>query len=190
MKSMFSWRLFCLFLLFLAALWYPVRKIREYEVPATKPLEFRFRVRGVDPNDPFRGRYLRLNIPLPRLTTSDLNARNYRFAVLEVDPEGFARIVTLAKKPDPTRPSLRIRYFGVQRNWRGNRPMSDGQHLFQLPFQRFYLNEKEAPAAERLLQEAERAELAVLVYPNGNYAVRDLLLDGEPLQEALRKIRQ
>lgn len=68
--------------------------------------------------------------------------------------------------------------------------MNDGQHLFQLPFQRFYLNERDASTAERLLQEAERAELAVQVYPNGNYAVRDLLLDGEPLREALRKIRE
>ena len=76
MKSTFSWRVFCLFLLFLGALWYPVRKILEYEFPATKPWEFRFRVRGMDPNDPFRGRYLLLNIPLPRLTTSDLNAKN------------------------------------------------------------------------------------------------------------------
>ncbi len=189
MKRTIPWRLLCFFIIFTAALWYPVRKIREYEFPAVPPEEFRFRVTGVDPNDLFRGRYIVLHIPVPELTTTDLNAAGYRFIVLERDPEGFAKPTVLLRQIDPERSCLRIRYSGVRRDWKGNRPLNTGRHIFHFPFTRFYLNEEIAPVAERLLNKAKRAELAVLVYPNGNYAVRELYLDGVPVREAVRRAR-
>ena len=60
---------------------------------------------------------------------------------------------------------------------------------FSLPFDRYYINEKLAKPAEKLLREVTSAKkpavLVVAVYADGNYAVRDLLIDGKPLREHL-----
>ena len=39
--------------------------------------------------------------------------------------------------------------------------------------------------ADELLRKAKQAELLVLIYPDGNYAVKELIIDGKPLREAI-----
>ena len=52
--------------------------------------------------------------------------------------------------------------------------------MIKLPFERFYLNERKAPEAERLLQKrGSKAELVVMVYPDGIYRVHDLIINGK-----------
>ena len=106
-------RLLALIPLLLAALWYPAQKIRSYEFPAVPPQEFRFRVAGVDPYDPFRGRYITLDIKTPELETEDFTFRPYKYAVLGRDKDNFATVTELSEKNAPNRPCLRIRYHGI-----------------------------------------------------------------------------
>ncbi len=180
-------RLALLVPLLAAALWYPVRKIREYDFPRVQPQEFRFRVSGVDPYDTFRGRYITLNIMVPEVKTEDFSHKRYRFAVLGRGKDGLAEVTELRNECDPARACVRIQYNGVRREWKGNRQLNRGNYNFRFPFTRYYLSEENAPAAERLLQKAKHAELLVLVYPNGNYAVRDLIIDGKPVLEAVKQ---
>ena len=136
----------------------------------------------------FRGRFLRLDIEVPRLKADEKSAPygKYRYAVLGRDAEGFAVVTGLLEKPDPARDCVRIRYCGVRRNWKNGRQEDERYHDFNFLFSRYYLNEKLAPAAERLLGRS-KAKLLVAIYPNGNYAVRDLLIDGIPVSEAAGK---
>lgn len=178
-------RLTVLVLLLLAALWYPVQKIRFYEFPAVPPQEFRFRVAGVDPYDPLRGHYITLDIKTPELETEDFNYHPYRYAVLGRDKDDFAIVTELSEQHDPNRPSLQISYRGITRKWQGNQRLEKGTHRFIFPFTRYFLNEKNAFTADELLRKAKQAELLVLVYPDGNYAVKELLIDGKPVREAI-----
>ena len=178
-------RLLALIPLLLAALWYPAQKIRSYEFPAVPPQEFRFRVDGVDPYDPFRGRYITLDIKTPELETEDFTFRPYKYAVLRRNKDNFATVTELSEKNTPNRPCLRIRYHGITRKWQGNQRLEKGTHRFIFPFTRYFLNEKNASAADELLRKAIQAELLVLIYPDGNYAVKELIIDGKPLREAI-----
>ena len=175
-------------LLLALALCYPAAKILEYDFPAVPPKEYAFRVRPYDPYDHFRGRFLRFDVEIPRLKANEKNAPygKYRYAVLGRVSEGFAVVTGLLEKPDPARDCVRIRYSGVRRNWKNGREEDERYHDFNFLFNRCYLNEKIAPAAERLLGRS-KAKLLVAIYPNGNYAVRDLLIDGVPVSEAAGK---
>ena len=181
-------RLVFFVLAFAAALYYPVRKVLAYERPAVPPTEIRFRVEGYDPYDFARGHYLRLNtrasvkVSAKEWLEKRLGEnRSKAFAVLEADQAGFARVTALF--PPDRIPAGKV-FVTVSVLYR------DGDNVsFYLPFDRYYLNEKLAKPAEKLLREAREAgkpvALVVDIYADGNYAVRDLLVDGKPLREHL-----
>ncbi len=180
-------RLMFLIPVLLLALCYPVQKILEYDFPDKPPRKFRFKVSGVDPYDPVRGRYITLNVIVPELKTKDFTYRKYRFAVLKHDSNGHAEVTELRQDCAPDIPCVRINYLGVRHIWKGNRIKKHGMHNFRFPFTRYFINENNAKDAEELLRKAKNAELIVHIYPNGNYAVRDLIIDGKPIMEALKK---
>ena len=181
-------RLVFFVLAFAAALYYPVRKVLAYERPAVPPTGIRFRVEGYDPYDFARGRYLRLNTRV----TLKISAREWLekrlgenrtkvFAVLEPDQDGAARVTDIL--PPDNVPAGKV-FVTAEVVCHDRDSVS-----LHLPFDRYYLNEKLATPAEKLLREAREAgkpvALVVDIYADGNYAVRDLLVDGKPLREHL-----
>ena len=188
-------RLIFFALAFAAALYYPVRQVLAYERPAVPPTEMRFRVEGCDPRDLARGHYLKLNTCVEiKLTEAEcerqrniLKGCDKAFAVLETGKDGLTVAKALAPVAPEGKPFVTIRKF-----WFGEGEKEKEMFLsFSLPFDRYYLNEKLAKPAEKLLREftsAEKKKPAVLVvdiYADGNYAVKDLLIDGKPLREHL-----
>ena len=183
-------RLVFFVLAFAAALYYPVRKVLAFERPAVPPTELRFRVEGYDPYDPARGHYLQLNTRIvfkfaPEKWRERFGGADRRkaFAVFEADRDGFARVTDLL--PTDRAPNGKP-FIAIRRFYRADDKDSVTLHL---PFDRFYLNEKLAQPAERLLRKVtsagKPAVLVVDVYADGNYAVKDLLIDGKPLREHL-----
>ncbi len=186
-------RLIFFVLAFAAALYYPVRKVLAFERPAVPPTELRFSVKGYDPRDLARGHYLRLNTYVEiKLSEAEylrqkdlLKPGDKVFAVLETGKDGLAAAKTLTPVAPEGKPSVAIRKF-----WFGEGEKEKEMFLsFSLPFDRYYLNEKLAKPAEKLLREAASAKkpavLVVNVYADGNFAVKDLIIDGKPLREHL-----
>ena len=186
-------RLVFFVLAFAAALYYPVRKVLDYERPAVPPTELRFRVTGYDPYDPARGHYLRLDTHVEiKLSEAEykrqedlLKGCDKVFAVLETGKDGLSAATALVPVAPGDKPFVTIRNF----RFRGGDKEKEMLLLCSLPFDRFYLNEKLAQPAERLLRKVtsagKPAVLVVDVYADGNYAVKDLLIDGKPLREHL-----
>ena len=186
-------RLIFFVLAFAAALYYPVRKVLAFERPAVPPTELRFRVRGYDPRDLARGHYLRLDTFVEiKLTEAEcerqkniLRGCDKAFAVLETGKDGLTAAKSLTTVAPEGKPFVTIRKF-----WFGEGEKEKEMFLsFALPFDRYYINEKLAKPAEKLLREAasskKPAVLVVAVYADGNYAVKNLLIDGKPLREHL-----
>lgn len=183
--------LLALFLLAVAAgVFYPISKIISYEFPTSPPTVVRFHVTLYDPYDPFRGRYVQLRVPSQRVTVNEKReyARNNGYAVLEKDEDGFAVVVDLLDKPEPGKTAMRI-----QSIWRSYYDDTAG-HTYEVsfPLDRFYMNEKLAPEAERVVAEAIKAggagcALLVNVYANGNSTIKDLLIGDTPIHEFLKK---
>jgi len=192
-------RLGCYLLAVGAALAYPVAKIISFEYPSVPPNIYTFETEIRDPYDPMRGRYVQLNfkqnrVQLPDKNTNLLDWGRSCYAVLEANPDGTARIadlVTDVKQLPAGKDFLKVRYnyFAQDFDRKTKEQQKTGAHIIVLPFDRFYLNERLAPEAEKEVQESTRrgkAFVRVKIYRNGNFALDDLIVNGQPILERLR----
>jgi uncharacterized membrane-anchored protein len=176
------WILFLLVVL--AQLAVPVTMIRGKEKVLAEGELYRFRTAPVDPYDAFQGRYVALGFDevrkAHRLTSETAREGQRLYAVLERDGEGFAHIKTLLESPPASGDYLRVKVRSV---------VGDSVTV-SFPFDRYYLEEDLAPAAEQVYWDASRAqnrqawvEVRVLA---GKAALEELYLDGKPIHEALQ----
>jgi uncharacterized membrane-anchored protein len=150
---------------------------------------FLFKTAPIDPRDPFRGEYVRLDLeaeegPWPHPDTTLAFGAPRLYARLGTDAEGFARITALHLEPPTDGPYLKVKAM-----WWGGEDIP----RIMLPFDRYYLQEGDGPKAEKLLRpqwnnstwtEALPAHAVVRVL-DGEAAVADLIVDGKPLREWL-----
>ncbi|MEL7624045.1 MAG: GDYXXLXY domain-containing protein [Clostridiales bacterium] len=122
---------------------------------------YKFVVAPYDPYDPFRGRYVALR---PVLTVSSSDGQ---YALLDKDAEGYA-IIT---------------------GWQEQKP-AQGQFAKELQLDRYYMNEKMAPEAERIqlnpASDEDRFYLLVKV-KNGDYVIQGLYINDIPIEEYITK---
>ena len=195
MKRSDTIRLVCYIAALIFILFYPVRTIRRFMFPATKGIALRFPVTLYDPYDPMRGRYVRLNLSetgrnlvLPKKNRDlDFRYRQKVFAVLDTRSESpkIVDLVADRKEIPPGAFFLPVQYLYFNRDYdaKTRKYLKTGKHQVRLPFERFYLNERKAPKAEKLLQKRNtKAELLVIVFPDGVYQVQDLFINGSSVR--------
>ena len=173
----------------LAQLAVPASLIAKHEQTRAHGTAWKFQTAPVDPNDPFRGKYVQLRYQVERepvpfadgdFAYSGYNKRAY--AELAAGPDGFARLVKLhAQRPEG------VEYIDVfTRHFPEGRPGERlGAIFVHIPFDRYYLPEAQAPEVERAYFEASRtaqantwAEVRVR---DGHAALVGLVLDGKPV---------
>ncbi len=182
-------RLACFAAAWLLMLAYPVARIIQFECPSAPPTTVFIKVNGFDPYDPFRGNHLRLNamqeIVLPPEKAEGLahpSAWAPAYATMETDEKGVATFTALhASREEVPDGALFIK---VEHSYCTNEEDTADKpacHIcrFRLPFEHFYLNEKEAPKAEELLRSGAEILLKVKVYRNGNAIAEDVLIGGK-----------
>lgn len=157
------------------------------ELMLRKGQAVRFIVEPVDPYDPFRGRYVALNFAESDVEyVGDFDYGDTAYGVLEVDPEGYARITELVPEaPEGKQLYLRVEVLGLR--WRdavGDKPSARVTQV-KLPFDRYYMNEHAAPEAERIYREAVgRQAEANETAKRENYLVARIL-DGKAVAQSL-----
>ena len=143
---------------------------------------FKFRTAPVDPYDAFRGRYVALGFDQRSIAVPhghDFARGQTVHAVLVEDAEGFATLAGLRRDRPDAEPYLttRIQYVG------GNQV-----HL-RLPFDRFYMDENEAPAAEQAYRQnsarSNRNAYIQVRIEKGFGVIEDLYVDDAPIREYL-----
>ena len=180
-------RLVCFAAAWLLMLAYPVARIIQFECPSEPPTTVFIKVNGFDPYDPFRGNHLRLNslqeiILPPETAGGHLNGQGIVYAVMETDEKGVATFTALydlrKEVPDGALFIKVEHYYCTNEKATDDRP---ARHIcrFRLPFEHFYLNEKEAPKAEELLRSGTEILLKVKIYRNGDAVAEDVLIDGK-----------
>jgi uncharacterized membrane-anchored protein len=171
----------------------PATMVVEHQrtIAAGKP--WRFQTAPVDPNDPFRGRYVRLGfaaardaIPMANSGMIYIAPDTRMYAELAAGSDGFAHLVRLHEE----RPAGGDYLDVFVRNMRSPDDRKDKSQpaaaFVRLPFDRYYLPEDRAQAVEREYAEAARgardntyAEVRVRA---GHAALTALVLNGNPVR--------
>jgi uncharacterized membrane-anchored protein len=153
-----------------------------------KGTAMKFRCRPIDPNDPFRGKYIVLDFDAERLE-ADTNLKymdgEQVYAMLGTDAEGFARF-TEAKRELPANNPLYLKLNILYTTYTDSTMMLH----FDLPFKKFYMEESKAPAAENLYFEHVSDTIGNtygLVYVhNGAARIKDVFIRDTSVYELLR----
>ena len=160
----------------------PASMILKRERTLAHGQAFKFRTSPVDPYDAFRGRYVALGFDRNSVVAPPGHdfARGQTVHVrLEEDADGFAKLAEILRDPPDAAPYLttKIQYVG------GNQV-----HL-RLPFDRFYMDEDAAPAAEQAYWKysasSNRNAYVQIRIEKGFAVLEDLYVDGQPIREYL-----
>ena len=186
-----------------AAAWSIVR----YELTLANGGVYKVKTAPVDPADPFRGRYVAIQpvLTLPNPVAPEVGSlldqvgmfrpnatRKTAYVVLGKDASGFARVDQVVSEPPRTGDYLEIAGAGE----RPIGPVEPGRppevvRAVMLRFDRYYMAEAAAPAAEQRYREASRLGanrdtwITVRVR-NGVGVVDGLFIDGVRIEDAVR----
>lgn len=163
----------------------PAGRIRLYERTLRDGKAFKFRTEPVDPYDAFRGRYVALGFETGDVAWNEKDKASHGrtiFALVETGPDGFARFVSAS----PNRPASGD-YLEAKSGYGSN----DKQVRVIVPFDRFYMEEKLAPEAERVYREhsanrSERDAYAMVRIRDGLGVIEQVFVGDKPLAEAAR----
>ena len=146
---------------------------------------WKFKTAPVDPEDIVRGRYVALRFAAATILSHDEAYQKFAagtkvYFVLKEDADGFAKIERISEKPLSGDNVIigEISYF------------LDEEEGVIFPFNRFWVTEKDAPAAEKAYREnsrrgKENAYVTVRVR-DGDAALEQLYIDNQPLRDYLR----
>lgn len=161
--------------------------IARYERVLRSGKEVLLAVAPIDPSDPFRGRYVTLSFELERqahpLKGPAPEQGGTSYVVLKLDKQNVATVDHVTA----TSPSSGL-WLEADSGW----PDETGKAVtVSLPFNRFYMNEALAPAAELAYRDAATSEkgrsYARVRLVNGTAVIEDVLLDGVPIDRAARQ---
>lgn len=173
----------------LVQLYIPAKMIFDSENILKTGVLYRFKVAPVDPNDPFRGKFISLRYTANVVEVAnekDWKEKDEVYVLLKTDTEGFAKIEAITKEiPKYTSDFLAATIDDVT---------GDGSNKVYLeyPFDRFYMEEAKAYDAEvaynESLRNTELQKTYALVYvKNGEAVLDDIMIDGISIKEVVAK---
>lgn len=155
----------------------PAKMIMDREEILASGTEFKFEAAPVDPNDPFRGKYIILNFRDNRISVKEdtlWESGEAVYLILESDPAGFVKINRFSREePDGDQDYLEVRV---------NYYHSGDRELFiDYPFDRYYLEESKAPRAEQVyaesLQDSSQLTYALVSIRAGEAVLKDVMIN-------------
>ncbi len=161
----------------------PAMMIVGQEVVLDKGQEIKVECQPIDPYDPFRGRYVRIRLNLPLSNgvklpdPNEYHEQQRLYGQLILDENGFARVKKITVEPPET--DLHVRGKKLQR-----------RTTFELGLDRYYMNEKLAPEAEKIVRQNIREDSTVwasLKVWKGRAVLTGIFIDGVPIEDLARK---
>ncbi len=175
-------------LMVLLQLWAPAEMIFNKEAVLKNGNSFKFRSAPVDPNDPFRGKYIVLRLEAASFKpgpTQQWKAGEPVYVQVAQDTAGFARVTALHKKmPVPADDVIKatVDFVGYD---------SLKQVFITWPFERFYMEEGKAPEAEKVYIEAtadsNQQTYALVKVKNGDAVLQNVFINDNPISYYIKK---
>jgi uncharacterized membrane-anchored protein len=148
---------------------------------------YKFKTQPIDPTDPFRGKYIVLNYEMGSFQTNEdwSDFSGDVFVYLTTDAEGFAAVKTVTKTTLNTSED----YVVAKSNYNYDKTVS-----FDLPFDRFYMNENKAYDAEISVREAQRDTsktcYGLVFVKNGTAVLDNVFINDMPIQQFVEEYQE
>jgi uncharacterized membrane-anchored protein len=175
----------------LVQLFIPAHMIWDREDILQTGTEYKFRTAPVDPNDPFRGKYIALSFDEDVFIVNDESAWERGETVyvsLTTDSLGFAKIKSVSKVP-PTNHQEYVKASVGYVPGNGSRKVT-----IDYPFETYYMEESKAPVAETVYRESQLVNFkptwALVSVKNGEAVLKDVLIDGVPIRQVVKENRE
>ncbi|MCY7409645.1 MAG: GDYXXLXY domain-containing protein [Chitinophagales bacterium] len=187
-----TFSLIALLIVAVAQLFVPSKMIMDHESILVKGNEFKFKTEPIDPADPFRGKYIRLNFEATEFNVgkeADWESRETVYVILENDEKGFAKIINVAKEI----PAVEMQYVKATVSYLSQED-SVNTLWIKYPFDKFYMEESKAPDAETVYREAaidtNQVAYAVVRVLNGEAVLSDVMIDGKSIKAVVDALNQ
>lgn len=144
-----------------------------------------FLVEPVDPHDPFRGKYVDLN--MDTLVKKDPKAtfqyEDTAYILIKMDAKGFGRFDQVVAKKPTDGIYIKTKVFDPA-------PLEEGMVYVENPFQRFYIEEKYAAKAEEayFANAAENKVHIQVKILNGKAVIQELYFNNQKVENYLNKM--
>ena len=178
-------------LIALVQLFVPAKIILDREDILDKGKEYKFKTKPIDPNDPFRGKYITLRYEDDMIeiqNDSDWLRGEIIYAFLTTDDEGYAKIQSVSKEnPANNQDFIKTKVSYVT---------DDGSNklIIDYPFDRYYMEESKAYDAELIYRESQRdtsqIAYALVSIKDGQAVLKDVLINGVSIREIVIKERE
>jgi uncharacterized membrane-anchored protein len=175
-------------LMVLAQLYVPASMIFQKERVITQGTAYKFRTAPIDPNDPFRGKYITLSFNENAVkveNATEWNTADQVFVRLTTDADGYALIQSVTKD----QPINGNDYIQANIDYIITDTLSTV--FIRYPFDRFYMEESKAPVAEQVYNEAaidsNQVAYALVMVRDGEAVVRDVVIDGVSIVELAKQ---
>lgn len=163
-------------LMVLIQLFVPAKMIFDKENILKNGILYKFKAAPVDPNDPFIGKYVALNFEAVNYRyRQDMtwNMDDLAYVTLTTDSLGFAQIGDVYQKPPADEPFITatVQYTQPYEN----------QLVIHYPFDRYYVEESQAPEIEKRYREAfqdsSKVAYALVAVKNGKAVLKELVIE-------------
>lgn len=179
-------------LVVLVQLFVPAQMIWESERVIDEGTAFKFRTAPVDPNDPFRGKYITLNYSDNSIkieNADDWQNGEQVYVTLFKDKEGFAQIKSVSKEV----PNTDADYLKTNVNYVSFQGEGLNKLIIDYPFNRFYMEESKAYDAEMEYRKTEMdtssTTYALVYIKSGRAVLNDVFVNGEPIQDLVERMQ-
>ena len=160
--------------------------ILEQEAIIAEGIPFKFKTVPLDPNDPFRGKYINLAFEESEFDIPNelsFGSGQTVYASVEKDADGFAKVTKLSSDPPSVGDFFKCKVSYIM-------DYESNTVRLEFPFERFYMEEHKAKPAELLFQNANPDSLLMafaLVYiKNGDAVIADVFVDNVSIKELVK----
>lgn len=178
-----------LFVVMCLAQWLvPGKMIFDSERVIDEGTVYKFKTQPIDPSDPFRGKYITLNFDANSIILPDstgwVNGEEI-YVTFTTDSTGFAKVLGISRAEPETDNYLKttVSYFDSWNKY---------ELYFNLPFNRFYLEESKASEAEQIYWKAQRdsAQVAygLVTIGNGHAVLTDVMINDKSVVEIVNEL--
>lgn len=146
---------------------------------------YKFKLRGYDPYDPYRGKYLRFqfqdnSLYIPSEEADMLKEEKDIYASFSVDNNGFARPESLSKSISETALKVEMSHYNKY---------TDKVNIIY-PFDKLWMNQEECPVVEKIVFKAlsqNKDVYALVAIKNGNGVLLDIEIDQISLKTLVKE---